>query len=640
MDGTIVIGTSIDTKEFDSQIHYIERKMLDIEDKLKQADMGFEVGDAEKLETEYERLGNQLISLKEKQDKYNQSIRESQMAGFNKIKESVDNVGESVTKVTKRIGKMAVAVFGIRSMFMFIRNAINTIADGDDQLKADIEYMKIALAYTLEPIVRAIVDLAKQLMFYIGYVVKAWTGKNIFENANKGLENATKKAKGLNKELSKTLADFDEMQILQDNSSSSGGGGTTTPSFDLTKIDDIEAPGWLKFIVKHKKEILAVLGGIVTALAGIKLGIKGIKALGIGVAVTGIIYAIEKFIDYLKDPSWENFGGIIQGIGTAITGVGIAIGSLSTGIIGLSVLALGTIVKYWDKIKAFLQKGIDWLKEQGEKIRENFGGFIGDIYDTFVRLVQDFLNAWDFIYTGIKKVFDGVIQFIKGIFTGQWREALNGLLKIVDGVFDMIVGGFVLTWSAIAEVLRTIAVWIYDAVIKPIFTFFDWLWDGIKTGFKMAIDFVIGLFKSLWEAAKWVIEQIGNGLGKIGDFIGGIKDGIVNIGKGAWNGIKNIGKGIADFFGFSKGGIVVPKLASGGIINQPGRGVPIASAVGGERGMEGVIPLTDSQQMALLGEAIGKYININATIPVYVGNRQIARELRKINEENDFAFNR
>ena len=89
----------------------------------------------------------------------------------------------------------------------------------------------------------------------------------------------------------------------------------------------------------------------------------------------------------------------------------------------------------------------------------------------------------------------------------------------------------------------------------------------------------------------------------------------------------------------AKIGINLPKLAQGGIINMPGRGVPVGSAIGGESGPEGVIPLTDSQQMSLLGEAIGKYINVNATIPVYVGNRQIARELRKINAEDDFAYN-
>jgi hypothetical protein len=43
--------------------------------------------------------------------------------------------------------------------------------------------------------------------------------------------------------------------------------------------------------------------------------------------------------------------------------------------------------------------------------------------------------------------------------------------------------------------------------------------------------------------------------------------------------------------------------------------------------------------MAQLGEAIGKYVNINATVPVYVGNRQIAREIKKISADNDFATN-
>jgi hypothetical protein len=73
---------------------------------------------------------------------------------------------------------------------------------------------------------------------------------------------------------------------------------------------------------------------------------------------------------------------------------------------------------------------------------------------------------------------------------------------------------------------------------------------------------------------------------------------------------------------------------------MPGRGVPVGGAITGERGQEGVIPLTDSQQMALLGEAIGRYISINATIPVYVANRQIAREIRKIEQEDAFAGNR
>ena len=50
--------------------------------------------------------------------------------------------------------------------------------------------------------------------------------------------------------------------------------------------------------------------------------------------------------------------------------------------------------------------------------------------------------------------------------------------------------------------------------------------------------------------------------------------------------------------------LTFPRIGKGGIINLPNRGVNIGGTICGELGAEGVIPLTDSQQMALLGEAI------------------------------------
>ena len=44
--------------------------------------------------------------------------------------------------------------------------------------------------------------------------------------------------------------------------------------------------------------------------------------------------------------------------------------------------------------------------------------------------------------------------------------------------------------------------------------------------------------------------------------------------------------------------------------------------------------------MELLGEAIGRHINLTATIPVYAYNRQVAREVRKIEMQDAFAMNR
>ena len=56
-------------------------------------------------------------------------------------------------------------------------------------------------------------------------------------------------------------------------------------------------------------------------------------------------------------------------------------------------------------------------------------------------------------------------------------------------------------------------------------------------------------------------------------------------------------------------------------------------------GAEGVIPLTDSQAMETLGEAIGRYITINATVENRMNGRLISRELQQIRTNQAFAYN-
>ena len=559
MDGYVTIGTELDTKEFDAQMRHIETKMLDIEDKLKQADMGFEVGDTEKLEAEYERLGNQLLGLKEKQEKYNQSIREAQMAGFNKIKESVDGVGNSLQKVTKRIAKMALAVFGIRSAFMFVRSAINTIAGDDEQLKADIDYMKSAIAYTLEPLVRGIVNLAKQLMFYVGYIIKAWTGRNIFENANKSLASANKQAKA----LSKQLAGFDEMNVLSDSSSGSSGG--VAPSFDLSAPENIDAPAWVKWIAEHKDEVIAGLIGIAGALAAVKLGASGLMSLGIGLAITGIILLIKDVIKFIKNPSWDNFANILRDLTIILAGVAVAMLAVNAAnpvswillAIAAVVAITAAVIKNWDKIKGVL-------------------GVVGSwIYDHIIKPVNDlFVGLWNGIVNGAKGMVNGIKNFILGI-PGFVNGVINGI--------GVALGKF-----------------------------------GAKVG-----DIIGGAFKGVINGVLSAIENILNSPIKA-----------INKLLGIVNKISPIKIGTLSTFR-------LPRLAKGGIINMPGRGVPVggASAIAGERGQEGVLPLTDSQQMDLLGQAIARHMVINNFVDNYIDGRKLNRILQSSNDRTRFAMN-
>ena len=85
--------------------------------------------------------------------------------------------------------------------------------------------------------------------------------------------------------------------------------------------------------------------------------------------------------------------------------------------------------------------------------------------------------------------------------------------------------------------------------------------------------------------------------------------------------------------------INLPRLKTGGIINMPNQGTLVGSAIAGESGREGVLPLTDSQTMAELGREIGKWITINANITNTMNGRVISRELKQIQNEQSFAYN-
>ena len=207
----------------------------------------------ELLEQTEERIGRELTEDEKKtvEEMYWDIYTKVKKLG-NALEKTIDESTKGVKKTTKGIARMALAIFGIRSAFMLVRSAMSTITSEDEQLKADIDYMKNAIAYTLEPLIRKIVEWAKQLFFYLGYILRAWSnGKiDLFKGANKGLEKANKGAK----ELSKTLAGFDEMNIVNDN----GGSGTASPSFNFEDMDG-EVPGWLQWIADNGDFIVATI---------------------------------------------------------------------------------------------------------------------------------------------------------------------------------------------------------------------------------------------------------------------------------------------------------------------------------------------------------------------------------------------
>ena len=680
MDGEITIGTKLDTDKFDRQISQLEKKMKKEEDKkiiidaklgsqqqeldearqktdaladayqrLKEVQNKVSTGQAtpkefttfQDLQSTYgslEQLGTQFDKALTKQDaieqkvaqtkfrydeinakvsEYKQKIEnvkiEKQVADVEKLKSGFNNVGSSIQGAVKHVARLALGIFGIRSAFMFLRQASSNLAGYDKQYAANIEYIRYALTQMIAPVLQWIVRLAATLLGYINAIVQGWFGINLFargsaENFNKMKAGASGVSKAV-KEIKKQLAGFDEINMLTDQSdtgTSAGAGGVGMPNFDLSAMQG-EPPAWLQWIIDNKDLILSTLAGIAAGLVFLKLGelakslgliegkLLGIKALGFGVMVAGIIYTIQSLLEYLKDPSWENFGKVIQGIGIAIVGLGILIGNVPLIVAGAIILIVGLIIKHWEEIKAFFQKGIDWLKGKSDWVHQMFGDTIGNIYDTFVSNLQLILNWFDMTFKNIKQILDGIIQFVKGVFTGDWQMAWEGVKKIFG------------------------AIW-------------DWIKNTLKTVLQIAWNSVKGIARGVGETISNVFKAIVNGVLSGVERVLNSPIRAVNRLIGVINAVPGINLSTLPTFN-------LPRLKVGGIINMPNKGTMLGSAIGGEAGREGVVPLTDQQAMAQLGAEIGRNVVVNLTNITKVGNRQIAREIKQINAEQEFAFN-
>ena len=157
---------------------------------------------------------------------------------------------------------------------------------------------------------------------------------------------------------------------------------------------------------------------------------------------------------------------IIGGISSAISGVTKALQFLMANpmvaiiaaIVGLVLL----IATKGDEIQAVLQKVDDFLqnifaKDWAEIFGPVLGGALNGLFDT----IQG-------IWNGIKRTFDGIIDFIRGVFTGDWERAWNGVKDIFGGIWDTLV--------EIVKAPINAIIWLINCAIDGI----NWIIDGIN----------------------------------------------------------------------------------------------------------------------------------------------------------------
>lgn len=427
------------------------------------------------MESKFEESKNGANNLK---NAINESLETKNIQKFGV---GIDNIGTKIDSFKKRMTRL----IGTAMVFSFLRNQLTNLRNGflnllktNDNYANSLNSIKANLMTAFAPIYNACLPAINSLMNALSKLTGTIA---IFISGlfGKSIDDTRKEAKKLSKELnsvgksgkeaSGSLASFDKLEVI---SNSSGSGSGSSVNYDgeiqysaklLELLNNIK-----NFIVENKEEIIAFFLGIVTFLALIKfaeiigalsqlssvlkplfafISTNAVTIAGIMLIVGGLVILIQGIIDYLKEPTWENFGQILLGIGIIAAGVFLIFGgfpAIITAIIGL-IVALGlAIYKNWDKIKETLGKVGSWIyehiikpvtdffKSMWQGIKDGVGSAVQWVKDKFKSMVDFFSNLISKIVTLFKKIGTKVGDAIGGAF----KTVINGVLSAIERILN------------------------------------------------------------------------------------------------------------------------------------------------------------------------------------------------------------
>ncbi len=736
MDGWVVIGTKMDSKELEKDLKNAERRLKQYEkesEKLTKAktkvevdlqpyeeqkrliqemtdemnqyaqseadvskNLNIEKAQLEELNQKYSKQIQNLekINTKIKENTKNQDIVKSQIEetnnklkkikGYKNINDITKDIDKSTSNVLKKIAKWTLAVFGVRSAYMFVRQAASTLAQYNEQIGTDLEYINFALASMLQPVIEGIISLVYKLLAYVNYLAEAWFGVSLFANATTEAFNKTNKAA---KELQKTTTGFDEMNVMQSNSSDNS---IKNPSNDLSKnIKDIPIPGWLKWIKDNWK---IIVGGLLAIVGAVTLfALLGNKGLGkVGTSFTGFFNSLGKATEAIAILGGltlviQAISGLISSfaesglsLGTVAGLLGVVLGEVA---IGFTLLAAATKLMDWSGIAgaAVILGGFALVLTSVSNLLNTFaktGTNVGDVGLLLISVFGVIVGLMTSVAVLGPLMTAGLLPFaaVMGVLMATLGVMALTLPTILDATADFIER----TAPKLESILKTIGDLLVNIIyslgtsLPPIIQSVGSLFTNIFNGVSKVINTVGNTIVNILNTAKslvtTVLKSILDFINKLGPAINNFVDNAIQAVTKLVNfmisaieylvntlivdGVNKIIKAInsvAEYVGISIPTVpqftikrFVPKLAVGGIISMPGKGVPVGygQALGGESGREGVLPLTNSQAMEELGSAIGRYITVDLTNYIELDGRKIARHQSKIQSNMNFAMNK
>ncbi len=462
------------------------------------------------------------------------------------------NVSDSMNTFSKRVSGLfkRVLVFSlITRALQSLRTWLGKTIMQNEEARAAVARLKAAFLTLAQPILQVVIPVFVKLVNILTQVVtaiakffgmlsgKSWSSQ---KSAAQGLNEEQKALEGVGsaaEDASKSMASFDEINQLTDNSASAAGGGaggaaSTEIAPDFSNLDMAE---------DKLHDILGLVGAIAAGLLAWKIASLFTNDLskiwGIALAVAGAFALVYFWLDAWNNGiDLQNFLGMLAGLAALAAGLAIAFGPIAAGIAlvvgGLAMLVVGikdviengfNLVNTLTIIAGLLAAGIGISLLTGSWIPLLIAGFAAAL----VALVS-FTGHGEELIEGLKNIIDGFGKFFKGVFTGDLKLAAEGAKQIWEGLKQ--------TWNAIVNSIKdawsAFITWLQGknpalaAIFETIGKLFSDQYNAWKKILSGLITFLTGVFTGDWKKA-W--------------------NGVLDILKGVWNLIVGTVEGAINF---------------------------------------------------------------------------------------------
>ena len=455
-----------DLKYYDTLVSEIDRAKNNI------SGLNAEIQSLENSKNGMEDKANSIKNIRDASEKASKSIRKmgdsakKSSGGFKVGLKTMLKYVFGVQSLIALINKLRSAmVEGFKNLAQF-NDGVNPTNTALSNLKSALTQLKNSFAVAFAPILTRLISLLSTAMNYVGQFFAALTGASTFTKAIKVQENyakslngtaaAAKKAKG-------SLASIDELnnQSKRDNS---GAGGTVSPN-DMFEVAPIESK-----IAGLASKLKSIFDPIKESLQN---WFKNIDFQPLIDSFEKLKTAIEPLVDDIGDGLLWLFENVLEPLGSFVIEDALpAFFNLLASAVEACNKAFEVISPYlneiWNEVfapfAAFLGEtfvGIlndvsQFFSEMGNMFVEKSEeiGTIFEFLKTVLNLVsikwkvciqamsgqlKPFLTMVKNIISHVIDILSGLVKFITGVFTGNWRQAWQGVKDVLKGILNVII---------------------------------------------------------------------------------------------------------------------------------------------------------------------------------------------------------